>query len=176
MDSSILDDTSSVINSVREIEKLAKKSESRMLKKQENVITLRLSEEDVIYERLSNYSDKKIKTEILQYIEDQARYVPLYNPLVIRIERHENTPQTASNIEEAIKENLKNRVIEKQIEMTMKKREFAVFMVLGVAVFVVKALLGNIISNASINEILVIIAWVFIWRSVETLYFERRKL
>jgi Na+/citrate or Na+/malate symporter len=112
----------------------------------------------------------------MQYIEDQARYVPLYNPLVIRIERHENTPQTTSNVEEAIKENLKNRVIEKQIEMTMKKREFVIFMVLGMAVFTVKALLGNIISNPSINEILIIIAWVFIWRSVETLYFERRKL
>ena len=60
--------------------------------------------------------------------------------------------------------------------MAQNLKEFIALLVLGVASFGVRAIINKYISNVSINEILLIVAWVFIWRAVETFYFERKKI
>ena len=80
----------SIIESIREIEKLSRKAEKRVLKNTKTGITLRLIKSDEIYEKYSNHRDKQISHEILEYIEDQVKYIPVYSQLTITIESDEN--------------------------------------------------------------------------------------
>ena len=166
----------SIIESIREIEKLSRKAEKRVLKNIKTGITLRLIKSDEIYEKYSNHRDKQISHEILEYIEDQVKYIPVYSQLTITIESDENNVVKIEDVENAVKNHLRVGIIEKQIEMAQNLKEFIALLVLGVASFGVKAIINKYISNASINEILLIVAWVFIWRAVETFYFERKKI
>jgi hypothetical protein len=165
-----------IIESIREIEKLSRKAEERVLKKTETGITLRLAECDDIYEKYSNYRDKQISHEILEYLEDQIKYVPVYSQIKISIETENDESTMIENVRSAVRNHLRVGIIEKQIEMTQNLKEFIVLLVLGVASFGIKAILNKYISNVSVNEILLIVAWVFIWRAVETFYFERRRI
>jgi len=166
----------SIIESIREIEKLSRKAEKRVLKKTETEITLRLTECDDIYEKYSNYRDKQISHEILDYLEDQTKYIPVYSQVNINIETGKNEETIIENVKDAVRNHLRVGIIEKQIEMTQNLKEFNALLVLGVTSFGVKAILNKYISNVSINEILLIVAWVFIWRAVETLYFDRKRI
>ncbi len=164
------------LRSVRELDVLLAKGRRRLAASAEHTVTLRLGKDDVIYERLSNYSDKRIKSEIIDYIERQARFLPLKERLVIRIERPDGQAGLAESVGEAIRDNLRDRMIECQLQLRGNLREFLALFALGVSSFAVKAAIGGRTTNPTVSEILIIVSWVFIWRSVETIYFERKKL
>jgi len=166
----------SIIESIREIEKLSRKAEKRVLKNTKTELTLRLTKSDEIYEKYSNHQDKQISHEILDYIEDQAKYVPVYSQLTINVETEEYEAVKIEDVRDAVKNHLRVGIIEKQIEMAKNSKEFIALLVLGVTSFGIKAIINKYVSNISINEILLIVAWVFIWRAVETIYFERKKI
>lgn len=142
------------------------------------VIDLELSGEQDIYQKFSMLSRKRISQEIMNHIEENAKYVPLYKPLLINVKFPNQLVEAEllKTIELLVERSLIKRINDLSIQIK-QTRIISTFMVLfGLLTMTISIFLSEDYLNVfMLQEIFTIASWVFIWKSVEGFAFEQRR-
>jgi len=164
--------TSNIINQYRQFEK-----EIRTLKKVEinDSIQLSIADENDIYNKYSLNGNTKIKDEIIDYLEEQIKYISISHQVKIQVEYLSKNPSTISILQMLINDKLKDRISVLNNEITKKRKEVISFILFGIVSFTFLAFIRKYLSNRTIIEILLIICWVFIWEAVEIIFIDMKE-
>ncbi|MDY0209896.1 MAG: hypothetical protein RBQ91_00625 [Acholeplasma sp.] len=142
------------------------------------VIDLELSGEQDIYQRFSMLSRKRISQEIMNHIEENARYIPLYKPLLINITLPNQLiePDLLKTIELLVEKSLIKRINDLTIQIRQIRVISTLMVLFGLVAMTVAIFLSEKYLNVfMLQEIFTIASWVFIWKSVEGFAFDQRK-
>jgi len=165
--------TTRIFNKYSELEN---KIEKRTKNRNEYSIQLSIDDENDIYNKYSLNGNTQIKNEIIDYLEEQVKYVSIAHSITIQVEYKSKNQSTISILQMLIKDKLEDRLSILYQEIHSKLRETILFVILGLISFFLLSIVGRITSSRTIKEILLIICWVFIWKAVEIYFMERRKL
>lgn len=142
------------------------------------VIDLEISQESDIYQKFTMLSRRRISQEIMNHLEEYAKYVPLYKPLLINITmpNHTIAPELLQTIELMVERSLSRRIIDLTVTIKQIKILSTLMVLFGLTAMMISILLSERYLNIFIfNEVFSIASWVFIWKSVEGFLFDLRK-
>jgi hypothetical protein len=112
----------------------------------------------------------KINNEIIEYLISETENIPKHDSLIIAID----TPEEIKSIEKIIKENIKDRIIKTNKETKKANRNASVLAVVGMLLIASTELFQ--INRYSLREFIIVMSWVFMWKAIETFFFERMKM
>lgn len=142
------------------------------------VIDLEITQESDIYQKFTMLSRRRISQEIMNHLEENAKYVPLYKPLLINITmpNHIVEPELLKTIELMVERSLTKRIIDLTVNIKQIKIISTLMVLFGLTAMIISILLSDRFFNIFIiNEVFSIASWVFIWKSVEGFLFDLRK-
>lgn len=142
-------------------------------------IDLELSSEQDIYQKFTVLSRRRINQEIMSHLEDNSKYVQLYKPLLINVtvSNKEIDAELLKTIELMVERSLIKRITDLTIQIKQVRVISSLMVIFGLAAMAISIVLSEKYLNIfMMQEIFTIASWVFIWKSVEGLAFEQRKL
>lgn len=142
------------------------------------VIDLEISQESDIYQKFTMLSRRRISQEIMTHLEENAKYVPLYKPLLINVTMPHHTIDTdlLKTIELMVERSLTKRIIDLTVNIKQIKILSTLMVLFGLTAMMISILLSERYFNLFIiNEVFSIASWVFIWKSVDGFLFDLRK-
>ncbi len=151
------------------LQKILEKARKKIARSPEHEIDLVVS--DSIYESLSGARTPKLREDILTYLRNRAKYVPPLDRLVVHVAPH--GPETLHDLANAVRNATRDAILYAHNELQQIKKLYTLLFVLGVLTFVVKTFVTGFFKNAGVNEIFLIVMWVFVWRAVELFFFDR---
>ena len=151
------------------LQKILEKARKTAARSPEHEIDLVVS--DSIYDDLSGARNRVLREDILTYLRNRAKYVPPLDRLVVNVALH--GPETLQDLRDAVRNATRDAILYAHNELQQIKKLYTLLFVLGVLTFVVKTFVTGFFKNAGVNEIFLIIMWVFVWRAVELFFFDR---
>jgi len=135
------------------------------------------AEDDTVHLKVSNFlPDEQEIREIIDNLEDGTRYLPLHRGVVVVVECEDAGTGDLDTFRESVKKELIPRLYYLDRDMKRLTRIGLIMLAIGAVIMGVSTFLATMTFTASyvIDQILVITSWVFIWTSVEKIFFERR--
>jgi hypothetical protein len=140
-------------------------------------IRLMLSSEMEMYSRFSFASRQRINREIMDYIEDQVRNIPLYQPLKIVVKYVSGKAERNLNIlEQMYRRYVMHKMIDLEHDLRRNRRLIIIMLVFGLVSLAILYAITNIIDLFPVTQLLIIVSWVFIWKAAEGYFFDRKIL
>ncbi len=143
------------------------------------IIDLELASEQDIYQKFTMLSRKRISQEIMNHLEENAKYVPLYKPLLINVTfpNQKVEADLLKTIELMVERSLIKRINDLTIQLKQVQVISTFMVIFGLAAMAIAILLSDRYLNIfMVQEIFTIFSWVFIWKSVEGFAFDQRKV
>ena len=158
----------------RELEKQLDKNAK--IDAENNEIQLSLQNVDTIYDKYSDVFEPQIDESIFSYLEKTVKYIPVDKSVIINVILPQNGSTNIPNLHEMIQETVqrKNIILNQKLQVNMKI--FLILILFGLIAFLFEAFIAEYINIPMINELAIIVCWVFIWKAVETYFFSRRKI
>lgn len=140
-------------------------------------IDLEIQKESDIYQKYTMLFRKRISQEIMNYLEEATKYVPLYKPVKINVTlpNQSISEELLKQIELMVERSLARRIIDLNIIIKDIILKSFLMIIFGLISMVVNILLDTYFSIYMLEEVFMIASWVFIWKAVEGLFFDRRK-
>ena len=151
------------------LQKILEKARKTAAGSPEHEIDLIVS--DAIYDGFSSARNPKLREDILTYLRNRAKYVPPLDRLVVNVALH--GPETLQDLRDAVRNATRDAILYTHSELKQIKKLYTLLFVLGILTFVAKTIVTGFFKNAGVNEIFLIIMWVFVWRAVELFFFDR---
>ena len=151
------------------LQKILEKARKTAARSPEHEIDLVVS--DSIYDDLSGARSRIVREDIVAYLRNRAKYVPALDRLVVNVALR--GPETLHELADAVRNATRDAILYTHNELKQIKKLYTLLFVLGVLTFVAKTFVTGFFKNAGVNEIFLIIMWVFVWRAVELFFFER---
>ena len=152
--------------------------------KNRTIVELYLNNEMDLFAKFSyvndaNYFNKnsvKINNEIINYIITETENIPLRNNLAISIKYLYQVNYEVKFIEKIIKENINEKL--STINKEIKKLNLKSFVLawIGMMLIGITQIFQIFERRYSINEFIIVMSWVFMWKAVDLIFFERVKL
>jgi hypothetical protein len=118
----------------------------------------------------------KINNEIIDYLIIEAENIPPKNSLIIAMETFEKTNETIEFIEKLIKENFKEKLYAINKRIRKINRNSLILILIGMILIGITQIFQIMERRYSLNEFVIVMSWVFMWKAVELIFFERTKL
>ena len=166
----------------RQIKELTQKLKRGSQKKGEaenEIIPLFFKNEDEIiapYSAGKPSEDAVINPAVIDYLESRAEITPGKKRLTIEIEYRGNPPDDHFLPEKLIKKNLKVSILASVKRNTLLMYGSFALALVGIAILGLINRIPFFSGGYAFNELFIVISWVFMWRFVETFFFERPKI
>jgi hypothetical protein len=121
-------------------------------------------------------NNAKINKEIIEYIKTGAENIPGKNGLIICIKISEKTNGKIETIEKLIKEHIQKKLLEINEKIRRTNRNAFIFAIIGIFLIAITQFYQIIERRYALNEFIIVMSWVFMWKAVEIIFFERIKL
>jgi hypothetical protein len=148
------------------------------------LIDLCINNENELYNHFSKLNNViisksntiKISNEIIEYLMAETEKIDQKDSLKIRIKVLEKQNIDIELIEKLIKENIKEKLsnLNKKIKRTNRISFILIF--IGMILVGITQMFQFFEKRYSFNEFIVVMGWVFMWKAIELLFFERFKL
>jgi len=152
--------------------RIIRRAERNIISKNRNEIKLSVTGD--IYDKYSGLKDRFINKDIISYLEDKAKYFPAFEKLTILVESPE--PGIMEDLKSGVNAQLKRELTDIEYELKKDFRESVLLFFAGVVSFLFEAFFSIGFQSKMLDNLMVIVCWVFVWRSVEIFFFERREL
>ena len=150
----------------------------------ENIPTIELciNDEKDLYNKFTilgkdkpDASNAKINNDIIDYLMAETEKAPVHSSLVIAIKLQKEIVVGIDNIEKLIKESVIERI--SLINKTLRRfRIFAIISALIGMFLIGTTQFTHIIERRySLNEFVIVMSWVFMWKAVELMFFDKMK-
>jgi hypothetical protein len=123
-----------------------------------------------------NNSSGKINDEIIDYLIIETENIPPKNSLIITIEKYEKTNETIEFIEKLIKENINRKLYNINKRIRKINRNSFILILIGMILISITQIFQILERRYSLHEFVIVMSWVFMWKAVELIFFERVKL
>ena len=151
------------------LQKILEKARKTAAASPEHEIDLVVS--DSIFDDFSGARNRVLREDIVAYLRNRAKYVPALDRLVVNVALR--GPETLHDLRDAVRNATRDAILYAHNELQQIKKLYTLLFVLGVLTFVVKTFVTGFFKNAGVNEIFLIVMWVFVWRAVELFFFDR---
>lgn len=146
----------------------------------EALIYVNANQTSEIVSKFSAGEDLIINSELSSYLEEKVDYLDIKYPINIKIN---NAKDFDKNEKDKVKLAIRNKFTQKVSEVNEKlytnKIECIMLTILSLLFlvgYIACRLIPNGIVGEIVGEIVLIISWVFVWRLVESIVFERRQM
>ena len=152
---------------------------------QEKIISLCINNEKDLYNRFTFFSDENIEAnashmqisdEVINFLERQMDHVPPFIPVTIELRLKERNEEKLKRIEESIKAELTKKTFEIDIAIAKMRRNGVLLVIAGVIPLTFRQIFSALTSRYALTELFLVMAWVFMWKAVEILFFNRPEL
>ena len=157
--------------------------ENSFIKKLKNykdkyIIELCIENEKDLYNNFSylnnKYSDNvKINSDIIEYLIDEAENMPLKHSLMVSIKTTNAITQNVDFIEKIIKENIRCKLLIINKRIRRSNIHSLILALIGMFLIGITHIFGFITKQYSINEFIIVMSWVFMWKAVDLIFFEK---
>jgi hypothetical protein len=118
----------------------------------------------------------KINIEVMDYIIMETENIPRENNLIISIKTNENGNEKVTVIDNLIKRNIKEKIGKVNEKVRRTNRNAFILAFIGMILIGSTQIFQIFERRYSVNEFIIVMSWVFMWKAVEILFFERVKL
>jgi len=118
----------------------------------------------------------KINNEIVDYIIMETEKIPKKNAVVINIKILNKTNDKIKIIEKLLKENINEKTMKIINQIKILNRNAWILLCIGLLLIGITQIFNISEKRYSINEFIIVMSWVFMWKAVEIFFFERIKL
>ena len=151
--------------------------------KEENIVELFIDNEIDLFSKYSirkkdsvGNTNSKINNDIIDYLVNEVKIIPIKNRLKIYLK----VVTKIINDNDLISKMIKNNVIEKITIINKRINKINInsllFALLGMLFIGVTQVLQFIEKRYSLNEFVIVMSWVFMWKAVDLMFFERAEL
>ena len=141
------------------------------------IINLGLKYADDFYNPVCYKTYEMINPEVLDFIEENQRVIPIDKDLNIDISVEKRTTnEEKKRIRDTVKRHAAEEVVALKKRLNNKLISGLAFFVLGIVLLLIGILFDGESSSSVIVNTIVIIAWVFEWDAIEMLVFDRHNL
>ena len=121
------------------------------------------------------HTNAKINNEIINYLMEETKKIPRYNSLVIGIKTPDGSNFEIDFVKKLIKENIHEKlmIIDKK-RRTINKKAF-ILTFIGMILIVAIHIFHFFESLYFLNEFIIVMSWVFMWKATELFFFKRAK-
>jgi len=118
----------------------------------------------------------RINGEVIEYLINEIKTFPINNTLNINLIISNNIYIDIKFIEGIIKENITKDIV--VINKTLRKTHFKsiIFSIVGMLLIGVTQIFQLIEKRYSLNEFIIVMSWVSMWKAVDLIFFERADL
>ncbi len=139
------------------------------------IIDIAVDDLDDFYSPYSPKGYKLLNPDMIEYIDEYSKNIPSSQEVVLRITATNKTEEAKKRIQKTIRRTFVERIANINAELKRNLLSAIVFMAVGVLFLVGLIITNELNLGSTINEILDIIAWVFVWESVDIFFMERHK-
>ncbi len=127
-------------------------------------------------ENISGNNGAKINGEIIRYLKDETKKAPMENDLTIKIKTAENINCKVEAIEKMIKADIEEQIIATGKKMGRITRSSVILAAIGMLLIGITQVFQISERRYSLNEFIIVMSWVFMWKAVELWFFKRADL
>lgn len=146
----------------------------------EALIYINANQSNEIISKFSTGEDLTINSELSNYLVEKVDDVNIKYPINIKINNAKDFDKTEKHkIKLAIRNKFTKKVSEVNEKLYNNKIECIMLIILSLLflfIYVACKLIPIGVVGEIISEIILIISWVFVWRLVESIFFERIKM
>ena len=143
----------------------------------EALIYVKAENKDDLVSKLSEGEDTIITSDFARFVNENTDNIKLEKHLNIKINNtKEFTREDKSMIKLAYRNYFEKKVSDINDRLYSNKVECIYLMILSVLALGLYALIKIVEKFSLFSEMILIIAWVFVWRTTENIFFERSKL
>ena len=151
--------------------------------KDKSIVELYINNESDLFNKYSIYTkdgivnnNPKINNDIIDYLIDETKMIPIKNGLKIYFKIVNKINWDDDFINKMIKNNILEKII--IIDKRIKKINInsLVFAWVGMLFIGITHVLQFIEKRYSLNEFVIVMSWVFMWKAVDLMFFERTEL
>jgi hypothetical protein len=151
--------------------------------KNKSIVGLCINNEMDLYNNYSilaktdNFSDNaKINQGIIEYIKNEIKKIPIKNTLIISLKLLDNINCRINIIEKLIKDNIfaEISIIKNKIKRINIISSLLVF--IGMTLIGTTQLFHILEKRYAIKEFIIVMSWVFMWKAVDLIFFEKTNL
>lgn len=143
----------------------------------EALIYVKADNKDDLVSKLSEGEDTIITSDFARFVNENTDNIKLEKHLNIKINNtKEFTREDKSMIKLAYRNYFEKKVSDINDRLYSNKVECIYLMILSVLALGLYALIKIVEKFSLFSEMILIIAWVFVWRTTENIFFERSKL
>ena len=139
----------------------------------DNVIHLNIKDTSDMLSPYCEDDKPVINSDFASFLENSVKDVSVHVPLIIKIESNDKVPSALSR---GIRNYYKNEFIETERELRQNLKYTIVTFIVGIITLILSVFLSGFDSLAVIGEAIDIVAWVFVWESVDLFFLRRREL
>lgn len=165
-----------LIKEYRKVEEEIKDEVAKFKGEEVKTISLKISDEKSVFNEYSSIKDAKINERILWYLEEQLKYTPIYSRIVIRANIPSKNEKGIGVLQELIKKNLRERIHSIQLDLNRNRKEFFLLLSLGLTAFIFLRIFNYFLPEITLDELFLVVCWVFLWTATEKQFFERKKI
>jgi len=149
--------------------------------KSKSIIELCINSNDDFYNHFStinngnilNDPNLKISDEVVDYLIEEAKCIPKRNSIIINFKLADKVQCEIEVIKNILKNNISSKIL--STGNSIKKINiYSIFMILiGTSLIGIKQFINK---TYSLNELIVVMSWVFMWKAIDFIFFEKSKL
>ena len=149
--------------------------------KSKSIIELCINSNDDFYNHFStinngnilNDPNLKISDEVVNYLIEEVKSIPKKNSIIINFKLTNKVNCEIEVIKNILKNNISCRILStnnliKKINISSIFMIFIGILLIGITQFIHK--------THSFNELIVVMSWVFMWKAIDFMFFEKSKL
>ena len=130
------------------------------------------------YSYLNNSINKNIKinNNIIHYLINETENIPLKNSLLICIRTLNTISQNSGFFEKLVKKNIHKKI--STINKRIKKINIhsIVLALIGMLLIGMTQISNFVSKQFSLNEFIIVMSWVFMWKAVDLMFFEKTRI
>jgi hypothetical protein len=158
----------------RELDRRIKNDVNNKLQNRVTEIKLVLTEESNICSRFCT-NNTVVDEEIIEYLERSVNFIPIKYPVDILVSAMNKGSGVIEKLRELVNINVYSRLLAANHDLKRNGLISLVLAIFGLLLLGLQAFFSSRFNIPMSNEFLLIISWVFIWKAVETYFFDRQK-
>lgn len=139
------------------------------------IVDIAVADLDDFYSPYSPKGYKLLNPEMVEYIDEYAKGIPISQELTLRISAENQSVEAKERIEKTIRRTYAEKIANINEDLQRNLLSSIIFMIIGL-IFLVGVIITSAFKFSDvIYEVLDIISWVFIWEAVDVFFMERHK-
>jgi hypothetical protein len=118
----------------------------------------------------------KINEAVIEYIVHETEKIPIENRLEIVIQSVEKVQNSVAFTEQRIKENVAEKIAAVSAGIRKACRNAILLATAGMVLIGSTQVFQLFEKRYALNEFIIVMSWVFMWKAVELFFFDRSKL